>query len=380
MNNFKNSNNKVGFFKRIWHGLKSRRFWFTLLPVALAVLGFSAWYTGRNATTDTATTEATASPSSNLVPSLLNGVLVSPDIANKRVVATMIENTPEARPQAGLSSADVVYEDTVEGGITRFMALFQQTQPDKVGPVRSARSYYVNWLAEYDGIYMHAGGSPAGLAAISKNSTKDYPDISNDSYFRIPKAGLASEHTLYASVAKVFQYATTDKKWSTTKDFPSWQFKDPIATPTTTGTVSVNFTTSTYQADWVFDPTANIYARKLAGVAHNDQVTGEQIKASTIVVMTVQRSANAPYAGTGKESEWNQTTIGSGAVSVFEDGTRVDGTWKKASVTDRTRFYDTAGKEISLNRGKIWIEVIPQTGSVTFTPTAVATPTPTPAT
>jgi hypothetical protein len=253
------------------------------------------------------------------------------------------------------------------------MALFQQTQPTLVGPVRSSRSYYVDWLSEYDGIYMHAGGSPAALSEISSANIKDYPDISNDSYWRVPKAGLASEHTLYASVAKVFQYATRDKKWSTTNDFSPWVFKDPT-TPTTTGTVDVNFTTSTYEATWIFDPTTNTYARKLAGVAHVDQVTSQQIKANTIVVMTVQRSSNPPYAGTGKESQWNQTTIGSGAVSVFEDGARVDGTWKKASRTDRTRFYDSAGKEIPLDRGKIWIEVIPQTGTVTFTPTPIAAP------
>ncbi|KKU42960.1 MAG: PEGA domain protein [Berkelbacteria bacterium GW2011_GWA2_46_7] len=118
---------------------------------------------------------------------------------------------------------------------------------------------------------------------------------------------------------------------------------------------------------WTHDPVTNTYNRVLNGTAHKDRVSGEQIIAKTVVVMTVNHSANAPYAGTGKESEWTMTTVGSGATSVFEDGTRTDGTWKKPSRLERTRFYDGQGAEIPLNRGKIWIEVLPQDGSISTT-------------
>lgn len=339
-------------------------------PVLLVViLGSVIWLVSKNYTKNDEPVNHVTNSDATKYYSLLNGTEVSESTYNQRVVATMIENSPDARPQAGLINADVVYEATVEGGITRFMAQFQTNQPSKVGPVRSARSYYIDWLSEVDAIYMHAGGSPTALSRISSYGIKDYPHASNDSYWREPKAGVASEHTLYANVAKVFDYATSKNNWSATNTFDSWKFKD-AATPTTTGTVSVNFTTANYKVDWEFDSVNNTYLRKMAGTAHKDQVSGEQISAKTVVVMTVQRSANAAYS-TGKESEWSMTTIGSGAASVFVDGTRVDGTWKKDDRTSRTRFYDASGAEIPLNRGKIWVEVIPQTGTVSFTPTAI---------
>ena len=105
----------------------------------------------------------------------------------------------------------------------------------------------------------------------------------------------------------------------------------------------------------------------MAGIAHNDRLTGTQITAKTIVVMTVKNSPNAPYSN-GKQSEWTMNTIGTGNASVFIDGQQIRGTWKKPSRKERTKFFDETDKEITLNRGNIWIEVIPQTGSYTFTP------------
>jgi len=309
--------------------LKNKKFWFIATPIILILAGGITWAVVGNKTTESVTEPAAETPAivANTF-SLLNGENVKPEVANRRVVATMIENSPDARPQVGLVQADMVYEAVVEGGITRFMALYQQTQPEKVGPVRSARSYYIDWLSEMDAIYMHAGGSPTALARIGEYGIKDYPHANDGTYWREPKAGVASEHTLFANVAKVFTNAVTNKKWSATNDFKTWLFKDAVVPSTAVATTTtVNFTTANYQAAWLFDPITNTYARSLAGVAHKDRVSNEQIKATNIAVMTVERSANAPYAGTGKESEWSMTTIGTGKASVFFDGSRTDGTW-----------------------------------------------------
>ncbi len=302
-----------------------------------------------------------------LVPHLLNGVLVESEIANRHVVAAMIENSTAARPQVGLTSADVVYEAVAEGGITRFMAMYSQTFPEKAGPIRSARSYFIDWLSEVDAFYVHAGGSPTALDRIGAYGIKDYPHSNDGTYAREPQPGVASEHTLFANIAKIFENGVAKKGWSATHDFTSWQFKDPETSLPLGGTVDINFSSAAFAVQWVIDKTTNTYVRSMAGEAHKDRLSGEQITAKTVIAMTVQRSANAAYS-TGKESEWSMTTIGGGNASVFIDGKQIRGTWSKPSRTERTKFLDETGNEIVLNRGKIWVEVVPQTGSFSFTP------------
>lgn len=345
--------------------INHRKFLVIFAPIIfiIAVAGVF-WFITKPAPTDDTPGVITKKKSpTTLVASLTNGVIVSSDIANRHPVAVMIENSPDARPQAGLTSADIVYEAVTEGGITRFMGIFSQTYPTKAGPVRSARSYFIDWLSEYDAFYAHAGGSPTALARISSYGIKDYPH-SNDAYVRIPQAGIASEHTLFVDVSKIYNLGVSNKKWPATSETASWKFKEAVKVFGTVPIINLNFSSGQFQVVWTHDPTTNNYARQLNGLPHKDRVSGEQITTKTIVAITVSHSANAPYAGTGKESEWTMTTIGSGAASIFQDGTRTDGTWKKASRLERTRFYDSQGAEIPLNRGQIWIEVLPQDGTI----------------
>lgn len=313
------------------------------------------------------TPEKKEPPKPILVASLLNGTLVSPEAKNSHVIAVMIENSSAARPQVGLTSADVVYEAVTEGGITRFMALYSQKYPEKSGPIRSARSFFIDWHSEFDAFYVHAGGSPTALSRISVYGIKDYPHSNDGTYKREPIAGVASEHTLFADISKIFTNSITKKGWPATYDFSSWKFKDPEKTVALGGTLSINFSSPNYAVIWEYDKTANTFSRKMAGVAHKDRLTGEQITAETVIVMTVKNSPNAPYAN-GKQSEWTMDTIGSGNASVFIDGKQIRGTWEKPSRKERTRFFNETDVEITLNRGNIWVEVIPQTGSYTFTP------------
>lgn len=344
---------------------KNKKLWIISSSIAGVILiGGLFWLFSRPMVTPIATVapKKTATPTPTTGPSLLNGIIVDASKINQHVIATMIENSPPARPQTGLDKADVVYEALAEGGITRFMALYSQTYPSKAGPIRSARSYYVDWLSEFDAFYIHRGGSPAALDRIRQYNIKDADNA--DGYYREPQKGVASEHTLYVDVTKLYAWTQNHAHWPSTQDFKPWTFKDPATSTKPSGKITVNFSTDQFKVVWDYDQPSNRYLRNLAGAPHKDKVSGEQLNAQTVVVMTVQRAANSPYKDTGKESEWSMTTIGSGAVSVFEDGARIDGTWKKPSRTERTRFYDSAGQEIVINRGKIWVEVIPQNGSV----------------
>lgn len=309
-----------------------------------------------------------------LAPSLLNGIMVDPAIANQRTVAVMIENSTDARPQVGLTSADVVYEAVAEGGITRFMVVYQQALPKKAGPVRSARSNYIDYLSEYDSIYVHAGGAPTALSRINSYRIKDYPHSTDGTFWREPSPGVAIEHTLFANISQIFKNSLSVKKWSKTHDFKSWNFKDPVPSTELGSTLTIDFSSPAFAVKWDHLKATNTYTRSMAGVAHKDRLSGKQITAKTIVVMSVNRASNSPYPG-GKQSEWTHSTIGSGNASVFIDGKQIRGTWKKPSRIERTRFYDENNLEITLNRGQIWIEIIPQTGSYKFTAEKPPTPT-----
>lgn len=343
----------------------------SLLVILLGV-GAATWYIAGQPKDAATTTTAKNEPDKPVVlASLTNGAMVDPGLANRHPVAVMIENSPDARPQTGLVNADVVYEAVTEGGITRFMGIFSQDYPAKAGPVRSARSYFIDWLSDYDAFYAHAGGSPTALARIGQYGIKDYPH-NNDSYHREPRAGVSSEHTLFVDVSKIYKFGMEKKGWPATYDTKSWLFKDASATPADSGPLTINFSSGSFKVVWKFDKVANEYAREMAGLVHKDALTGAQIKAKTVVVINVSHSSNPAYKGTGKESEWNMSTIGSGAASVFVDGTQTKGTWKKPSRTERLRFYNEADKEIELNRGKIWIEVVPQEGSYSVAPIPAA--------
>ena len=335
----------------------------TISAVVLIVVGVILFKIYNNTTVQTV--ESTPTPEATVLPSTvsnLTGLTVAADVANRRTVAAMIENSPAARPQAGLINADIVYEAVTEGGITRFMGIFQSNYPEKAGPIRSARSYFIDYLSEYDSMYVHAGGSSTALPRIKEYGIKDYPH-STDAYWRIPQAGVASEHTLYANIKKVFDAGINNKKWSVDQKVDSWKFEAP-GTAGTVASAKINFSSATYAVEWKYDTASKLYYRLMANSPHKDRTTNEQITRTNVVAIQVTHSANPKYAS-GKESEWTMQTFGTGKAWVFRNGEKIEGTWKKDSRTARTRFLDSAGAEISLNPGKIWVEVIPQEGSVT---------------
>ena len=120
----------------------------------------------------TPTPTATPSPAPALVPAPLTGRLVTPDVARRHAIAVMIDDHPDARPQSGFNDASVVWQAPAEGGIPRYMMVFQDRVPPSVGPVRSARQYYLAWAAEWDAVYAHVGGSPAGPADVARTGSR----------------------------------------------------------------------------------------------------------------------------------------------------------------------------------------------------------------
>lgn len=293
----------------------------------------------------------------------MNGVYVSKDKAEKRPLAVMVENSTAARPQSGLDKADLVYEALAEGGITRMMAVYAcgGDSAKNIGPVRSARPYFVDWVEGFDAIYVHAGGSPQALDQIKDDKVEDINNYGDGVNF-IRSSDRSSPHNLYTSytgiinLAKKFGYKLTGK-------YKELNFKDDAATEDRPASqeVVINFSSLTYQAKWTYNKSNNSYSRYLAGLPHKDLVTGKQITAKTIIVEEVDQR---PIPGGSSRLEMD--TVGSGDAVIIQDGKATEGSWEKKFVGDRTTYYDASGNEIALTAGTIWIEIVKPGTSLSY--------------
>ena len=299
----------------------------------------------------------------------------------------MIENSIDARPQSGLSGADTIYEAVAEGGITRFLAIFYCQDAGQVGPVRSARTYFVDFASEYADfpLYAHVGGAnqpgPAdALGQIDTYGWGSYNDLNQFSvgfptfwrdYDRLPN--VATEHTMYSSVDKLLDFAKTNRKltnvdengksWDT--NFVPYTFADdaPVSQRPVSQSIHLEFWQSAgsdYFVDWTYNPKTNLYARANGGKPHLDKDTGKQLAAKNVVVLEmIEDNANDGYIANDHLLFEDK---GTGKAVVFKDGKRINGTWEKDKRTSRTIITDASGKQIQFDRGLIWFEVLPTEG------------------
>lgn len=320
---------------------------------------------------DTATNTATVSEPAKTKPaktyeSPLDGVGYSTnEQATRHPLAVMIENHPDARPQSGLSNASIVYEAITEGGITRFMAIFGPKDSSEIGPIRSARLFFMDWLKEYDAFYAHAGGNEDALANITKYGILDLNHATKYFYRDNKGKSVASEHTLYSSTEKLYQYASSKKFDISSSNFTKMTYKDDAPTKESPKNVEIDFSNSvSYAVKWSYDASNNEYLRFMGGSEHKDRTTSKQLTAKNIIIQTVSRTLN-PTGSYGSQN-WVFKTVGSGDATILMDGKSTKATWKKASLTDRTKFYDETGAEIQFNRGSFWYEIVPPESEISF--------------
>lgn len=274
--------------------------------------------------------------------------------------AVMFDNHSEARPQSHLQSASIVYESLVEGSITRFMGVFDHGVQDKIGPVRSARPYFVQWVDAYDSSYAHAGGSPEALQKIGEYGIKNV--IQGQFYWR--DTNRASPHNLFTS-SELLTRAVRDNNWTASTTVRQWKFDDDPERGTHADGASVDLHFSGASIGslvrWEFVPETKLYKRFQAGVSHEDASTGAQLTAKTIIVQVIP-----PIVSIGDHGRLTLNILGTGVAHVLFDGKRIEGTWKQETTTDRAVFYDDAGEEIVFPRGNMFVEVIPSDKEVIF--------------
>ncbi len=314
-------------------------------------------------------------PKDTRVPSTLSGLPVDASVNQRPVIGVMIENSEDARPQSGLNQASVVFEAIAEGGITRFLALFQDTQPDYLGPVRSARPYYVQWCMSFDCALAHAGGSPEALQNISEWGTKDLNDAPG--YFTRISSRYAP-HNLYSSLGKLSEYASS--RGYNTPNFTGFARKkeQPYKTPAPTApskapasaqdsrkaATSIDFAISSglFNSHFDYDANANSYHRSQAGAPHTVvDANGNQTDISPKVVVAMIMSYGV---ASDKHSQYG--VVASGQAYIFQDGTVTEATWNKSDTKAPLIFKDAAGKNVPLNPGQTWLTALAGTNLVTY--------------
>ena len=333
------------------------------------------------------------------------------DIWNeRRPIAMMIENHVDARPESGLSRADVVYEAVAEGGITRFVGIFYcgaVAETVQAAPLRSARVYFINLAAGYgtDPIYLHQGGAnnicsdcPGGV----KSRTQIDPSVNTITLFdklgwqggpmgnnfdggynigfpivvrnqyRLSSTPAAWEHAVVVDLDLVWAEAAKrnfgykdENGIAWTKGFRKWLFQDgkTVTAPTATD-IKFNFWDSMagYDVEWKYDATTNSYLRYNGGAPHIDwEFDKPQLSAKNVAIMLVTEKGPVD-----KELHMFYTVTGTGKALVFQNGEVVEGTWKKATALDREVFYDKTGSEIQMVRGQTWVEVVPAQNKITY--------------
>jgi hypothetical protein len=410
----KNLLNKIGYLGTflLITGISYYLFDYAIPSGARSSLSPSGTKTSQNEDSQNSSpTTAFPGPKTEVCP--LNGQLYTKEEqaiwSKRRPLTVMIENHQDSRPQSGLQSADIVYEAVAEGGITRFMGVFycgvvanevESENKYNVGPVRSARTYFLDVASEYADypLYNHVGGANCSaadakspcttnkkaqaieqIASYGWNNQGTWSDLSQFSLSykacrREPdRTGdeRATEHTMYCSSSELYNIAsnrgltnlTVAKKTSWDKTYQPWKFAQKESTASSSSVISFDFWSNykAYSVSWKYDKTSNLYLRSNGGKEQIDFNTQKTITAKNIVVQFTKESRSID------EHLHNlYEMIGTGKGILFQNGNRIDVTWSKANRTARTIFKDSSGKEVNFVPGNIWVEILPLNTSVSY--------------
>jgi hypothetical protein len=314
----------------------------------------------RNNSPNTVVTSSTTTTTTVAIPiAPLTGLPDPTGAGLKRSALTVkIENTPEALPQWGVEDADAVYEEIVNGGITRLAAIFNSQAPTKIGPVRSVRPTDTQLVSPIGGIFAYSGGAPYAVASIETVHGLNLVDESRAGTAMFRDLSLEAPHNLFGVGPALFAFGGTPTP-------PAPLFTYRLATQKVTGrkinTFIVNFP-SIYAVTWTWDTTTSSWDRTLFG---KPDVTGTGVLESpkNVIVMYVDY-----VNGVGAFTSYANLQ-GTGVADVFTDGREVAGTWSRgSSMTDPLTYQTASGQVIGLTPGQTWVELLNTGGVVTLNP------------
>lgn len=291
-------------------------------------------------------------PGELFLPRHLDGRLVYKNNINLRPVAVIIDNHLDSRPAFGLEKASIIYEAPAEGGLTRYLAIFDPKElPEKIGPVRSARPYFIDWALEWQAVLFHCGGSPAALNQLKNDVSNYVNEFSADGIYFWREAEMRAPYNLFTSV-KLINKAIANKKFEMQADFLPWQFKkekELRVRPIDAADIKVPFNKPGYEVYYHYNRQKNLYERSL-GLAPHQLENEELLMAKNVVVLHVKHQVLDQLGRLEIETD------GRGEAEIYQDGEKIAGYWENES--GRTRFFDDDGAEAQFNPGTIWVEVV----------------------
>jgi hypothetical protein len=301
------------------------------------------------------TTDPTESPTPSEEP---EEGFIFPDPSVRPWAASIDNQGEKPFPQGGLSDAQIVYEIPVEGGVTRYLALFWKADVDLIGPIRSARDYMLDVFMPYDGILVHVGGSPQALADIRDNPEVESLNamINAGSIFEELTDDPKNWQDTYTTGEKISDFLES-KSYDLTTDSSDAMMKyhDEMMIPETS--MQANMVSIIYselnRCAYIYDETRQVYFRNRDGSAHIDRNDGDPFEVANIIIQKVTtRKINGDTEG-----RLEVDMIGSGEGYYLTGGKSIEITWEKTERFGPTKYYDSEGKEIILNPGNTWIQI-----------------------
>lgn len=298
----------------------------------------------------------------NEVYSPLNGTKMAKEKLKQRPICVMFDNYYYARPQASLEMADIMYEALVEGQITRYMGVFQSQEPALIGPVRSARPYFLRLALEYDALYTHVGGSEAAKSDIKKLNIPDIDGLFAPDEILWREKHRKAPHNMYGSFKSFNQWADKMKYRKDYKLEP-WKFgyvenakegKKPAAEFKIIYKAPIKGDEKGYYSGFKYDEKNGYYLRYVNGEPHVDEVSKEQLKAYSIIV---QRADTRTLDNEGRLAV---DLVGEGDGYYFHDGVMQEIKWRKKSDAARTEYMSADGEELTLVPGVLWVQIVPK--------------------
>jgi hypothetical protein len=293
--------------------------------------------------------EEGADPTAPMPTCPLSGEEARGGVPSRPALAVKVENLPDARPQAGLQSADIVYEEPVEGGITRFIVVFQCRDVDRVGPVRSARTADPDVLSQFGvPVLAFSGGAPNVVRVVESADLVPIDETAGGDAF-IRDDSRVSPHNLYTGTEAIYRVAKAGKR----APAPMFAFADELsARARRVSSIHLPFSPTYSDVYWTWNRRAGEWRRSHGAEPHLDE-SGEPISATNVVVQIV--SAVIPAGGITPQLD----LVGSGRAYVFRDGRMIVGRWERPSLHDVTTFVAKDGREIELAPGRTWVELFP---------------------
>lgn len=284
---------------------------------------------------------------------------------NKRTLAVVIDNVGSAIPQASLNEAMIVYEATVEGGLTRFLAIYKDPKVETIGPTRSARPYFIDYALENDSIFVHFGGSPKALSEVQSLKINNINGIDDPGkvFWRTNKK--TAPHNAMANVDEIWKYAVSrGYKITTTERNVLNYATEEVKLDGGSVATTVNVPYSTSKVKFVYDGTTKLYQRYVGNTLQKDFITGGALTTKNIIITFAKNYTTSEENGYGRQAIEN---IGSLDGYYISNGQAIKIKCKKTSRAGKTVYQDLNGNEIKVNDGNTWIQIVPIDLQVSFT-------------